>query len=89
MEDVKPEQSRIANSDSPSMLLALRESEVLRFVTRGYTNQHIGYDLLISVGTVKKHVRIVICKLGVSDSDRTQAVVQVVELGVLDRCKEE
>jgi ATP/maltotriose-dependent transcriptional regulator MalT len=86
MEDVKPEQNGIANNDSPSMLLALRESEVLRLVTRGYTNQRIGHDLLIGVGSVKKHVRIVICKLGVSD--RAQAVGRAVELGLLDRCKE-
>jgi DNA-binding NarL/FixJ family response regulator len=33
------------------------------------------------VSTVKKHVRSVISKLGVSD--RTQAAVRVVELGIL------
>ena len=50
-------------------------------VARGYTNQHIARKLLISVSTVKKHLRGVVSKLGVSD--RTQAAVRAVELGVL------
>jgi two-component system, NarL family, response regulator LiaR len=60
---------------------------VLGLVGRGYTNQQIARKLLISVSTVKKHVRNIICKLGVSD--RTQAAVRAVELGVLGRCKDE
>ena len=45
---------------------------------RGLTNQQIARNLLISVSTVKKHVRRIISMLGVSD--RTQAAVRAVEL---------
>jgi DNA-binding NarL/FixJ family response regulator len=41
--------------------------EVLRLVARGQTNQQIAGNLLLSVSTVKKHVRQLISKLGVSD----------------------
>ena len=87
MEDPEPEPNGVPNKESPSGLLSTREREVLGLVARGYANQQIARKLLISVSTVKKHVRNVICKLGVSD--RTQAAVRAVELGVLDRCKEE
>jgi DNA-binding NarL/FixJ family response regulator len=49
-------------------------------MSRGLTNQQIARNLLMSTSTVKKHVRNVISKLGVSD--RTQAAVRAVELGV-------
>ena len=87
MEDPKPEQNRIAKGESPPGLLSAREVEVLGLVARGYTNQQIARSLLISVSTVKKHVRSAVSKLGVSD--RTQAAVRAVELGALAKCKEE
>jgi DNA-binding NarL/FixJ family response regulator len=87
MEDPKPGQNGSVDEESQPGLLSAREREVLGLVGRGYTNQRIARSLLISVSTVKKHVRSVICKLGVSD--RTQAAVRAVELGVLGRCKEE
>jgi DNA-binding NarL/FixJ family response regulator len=61
----------------PSSLSA-REVEVLRLLMRGHSNQQIAHELLISTSTVKKHVRRIIAKLGVSD--RTQAAVRAVEL---------
>jgi NarL family two-component system response regulator LiaR len=87
MEDPKPQQNGRAKGESLLGLLSARESEVLGLVARGYTNQQIAQKLLISVSTVKKHVRNVISKLGVSD--RTQAAVRAVELGVLAQFKEE
>jgi DNA-binding NarL/FixJ family response regulator len=87
VEDVKPESNGLVDKRSQPGLLSAREREVLGLVGRGYTNQQIARELLISVSTVKKHVRSVICKLGVSD--RTQAAVRAVELGVLGRCKED
>jgi DNA-binding NarL/FixJ family response regulator len=53
---------------------------VLKLVTRGRTNQEIAEGLFISKATAKVHVRHVIAKLGVSD--RTQAVVRALELGL-------
>jgi DNA-binding NarL/FixJ family response regulator len=61
-------------------LLTVREVEVLGLLMRGLSNQQIAHDLLISTSTVKKHVRCIISKLGVSD--RTQAAVRAIELGL-------
>jgi DNA-binding NarL/FixJ family response regulator len=87
MDEPKPEPNGRANGESLLRSLSARESEVLGLVARGYTNQQIARKLLISLSTVKKHVRSAISKLGVSD--RTQAAVRAVELGVLAQCKEE
>jgi DNA-binding NarL/FixJ family response regulator len=62
-------------------LLAPREEEVLRLVACGHTNQQIAQNLSISTSSVKKYVHTVIGKLGVSD--RVQAAVRAVELGLL------
>jgi two-component system, NarL family, response regulator DegU len=61
--------------------LSHREVEVLRLMARGETNQQIASELFLSTSTVKNHVHKVISKLGVSD--RTQAVVLALELGLL------
>jgi DNA-binding NarL/FixJ family response regulator len=58
-----------------------REVEVLRLIGRGRTNPEIAQELEISRGTVKIHVQHIIAKLGVSD--RTQAAVRAIELGLL------
>jgi DNA-binding NarL/FixJ family response regulator len=57
-----------------------REVEVLGLLVRGKTNQEIASSLSISRATAKVHVRHIIAKLGVSD--RTQAVVRALELGL-------
>jgi DNA-binding NarL/FixJ family response regulator len=62
--------------------LSRREADVLRLVARGQTNQQIARSLLISVSTVKKHIQHVVSKLEVSD--RTQAAVKAIELGLLN-----
>ena len=62
--------------------LTPREFEVLGLVKLGLTNRQIAEKLVISVGTVKNHVEHIIQKLGTSD--RTQAVVRALELGILD-----
>jgi DNA-binding NarL/FixJ family response regulator len=67
--------------ESPRETLTPREIKVLTLIARGYTNQKIAHALDISVSTVKKRLRGVISKLGVSD--RTQAAVRALELGVL------
>jgi DNA-binding NarL/FixJ family response regulator len=60
--------------------LTPREVEVLGLLLRGKTNQEIAKSLSISRATAKVHVRHIIAKLGVSD--RTQAVVRALELGL-------
>jgi DNA-binding NarL/FixJ family response regulator len=61
--------------------LTSRELEVLRLLAGGLTNPEIARRLVVSPGTVKHHVRHIVSKLGVSD--RTQAAVRAVELGLL------
>jgi two-component system response regulator DegU len=63
-------------------LLTPRELEVLEHTKLGRTNREISRELSISSGTVKRHIENIIAKLGVSD--RTQAVVRALELGLLD-----
>jgi LuxR family maltose regulon positive regulatory protein len=79
----------------PSMLLQLcrtssateaphsltdREVEVLRLLTRGYTNREIAAELVIAEVTAKVHVRNVIRKLGVRS--RTEAAIAAVRQSI-------
>jgi DNA-binding NarL/FixJ family response regulator len=66
---------------APAEELTPREREVLGLVAEGKTNAEIAQALFLSVGTVKIHVEHIIAKLGVSD--RTQAAVRALELGLL------
>jgi DNA-binding NarL/FixJ family response regulator len=66
--------------------LTPRELEVLKLMKLGHTNRQISEDLVISLGTAKNHVEHIIGKLGVSD--RTQAVVRALELGLLELSEE-
>ena len=68
-------------TDPPVELLTPREVETLRLVAGGLTNKEIALQLFMSVGSVKNRVQSVIAKLEVSD--RTQATVRAIELGLL------
>ena len=50
-----------------------REIEVLTWIARGFANQKIADELVISIGTVKGHVSNILSKLHLAD--RTQAAV--------------
>lgn len=65
-----------------SETLTARELEVIQLLKLGQTNPQIARNLYISTRTVKNHVEHIIMKLGVSD--RTQAVVRALELGILE-----
>ena len=56
-----------------AMLLTPREREILRLLAQGFTNQEIGEQLALSVGTVKNHLSVIFAKLSVRD--RTQAAL--------------
>ncbi len=61
--------------------LTARELEVLALLAAGKTNRRIAGELHISLSTVKGHLERIIAKLGVSD--RTQAAVRAIELGLI------
>ena len=67
--------------DLPPGRLSPREREVLQLLTKGQTNREIARKLTVSVSTVKIHVEHILAKLGVSD--RTQAAVRAVEMGLV------
>jgi DNA-binding NarL/FixJ family response regulator len=61
--------------------LTPRELEVLQLMALGYSNRAIAEKLVITVGTTKNHVEHIRTKL--KASDRTQAVVRALELGLV------
>lgn len=61
--------------------LTSREKQVLELLARGLSNQQIGKELFISLGTVQVHVHTVLRKLGVRD--RTQAAILAVQEGLV------
>ena len=61
--------------------LTERETEVLRLISVGMTNQEIAGQLVISVATVKRHITNIYGKLGVSH--RTQATARANEMNLL------
>jgi len=61
--------------------LTPRELCVLRLLARGRTNREIAAALRVATGTVKVHVEHILAKLDASD--RTQAAVRAVELGLI------
>lgn len=75
--------SKRMRSDDPRTLLLTsltdRESEVLRMVAAGSSNQEIAEGLYLSMHTVKTHMGSLLAKLGARD--RTQAVVFAYETG--------
>ena len=66
--------------------LSPREYEVLRLLAQGHTNPEIARALTLSVSTVKIHVEHILTKLDVSD--RTQAAVRAIELGLLQTSRQ-
>lgn len=61
--------------------LSQRELEVLKLVVEGLSNQEIADKLILSVETVKTHMRHIMEKLAVSD--RTQAAVKAMREGLV------
>jgi DNA-binding NarL/FixJ family response regulator len=61
--------------------LTERELDVLRFMSRGYSNQEIANLMVVSDATVHSHVSRILAKLEVSS--RTQAVIYAMRAGVV------
>jgi LuxR family maltose regulon positive regulatory protein len=62
-------------------LLSDRETDILRRVSRGFSNQEIADQLSITVGTTKGHLHRIFEKLGVRN--RTAAVARARGFGLL------
>ena len=75
-----PQQHR-GGSATPLQELTPREMEVLQLIAQGKNNPQIAQELVVSRATVKTHVERIIRKLGVSD--RTQAAIRAIELGLV------
>jgi len=75
--------NRLADRTLPAGIdvpLTPRETQVLRVIAMGLSNQEIADALTISVETVKEHVQNLLRKLAVND--RTQAAVWAVRQGI-------
>jgi ATP/maltotriose-dependent transcriptional regulator MalT len=73
-----------APSGAPSgsrVLLTPRESEVIELMGKGASNREIARALVVTTGTVKKHLNNIFAKL--EAQNRTQAVARARELGLL------
>jgi len=77
---VLQELSRPPERSSTAELLTEREVEVLRLVARGFSNQEIAGELVISEATVRTHVSNVLSKLHLAS--RTQAALYALREGL-------
>jgi len=66
---------------TPRILLSRREHAVLNLVAEGLSNQEIALQLVITVGTVKKHIEHIYIKLDACS--RTQAIAKARALQLL------
>ena len=76
-------QRKVSRGELPSVssLLSEREMEVLRLMADGLSNPEIATRLVLSVNTVKSHVRRVLAKL--ETDGRVQAITRAKELKLL------
>jgi ATP/maltotriose-dependent transcriptional regulator MalT len=80
---LEPKQSAIYNLQSAMVeLLTERELKVLRLIADGASNRAIAEQLVITVGTVKRHITNLFGKLGVRS--RTQAISAARAIGLLE-----
>jgi DNA-binding CsgD family transcriptional regulator/N-acetylneuraminic acid mutarotase len=66
-------------ADQPTIQLSKRELQVLEMIATGASNQEIAQKLVISINTVKVHIRNIFEKLGVQS--RTEATLRAIQEG--------
>lgn len=67
----------------PGDLLTEREIEVLKALSKGYSNQQIAEELYISQRTVQNHLHNIYNKLGING--RTEAVIYAIQEGIISK----
>ena len=80
---IKTFRSLESGEATPFTELTEREMEVLKLIAKGYANDKIADQLVISVGTVKGHVSNILSKLHLVD--RTQAAAYAWQEGIVRR----
>ena len=80
---IKTFRSLETEESTPYTALTERELEVLKLIAKGYSNDKIAEQLVISVGTVKGHVSNILSKLHLVD--RTQAAAYAWQEGIVRR----
>ncbi|MEW6401397.1 MAG: response regulator transcription factor [Chloroflexota bacterium] len=68
-------------TQKPDVLLSERETEILRLVAGGQSNQSISHTISLSENTVKYHIKNILRKLGVHN--RTEAIHIAIRRGLL------
>lgn len=81
LKQIANESSQDEDGNDAMDALTARELEVLRLVAKGYSNLQIAEELVISVNTVKVHLRHLMDKLHVNN--RTQAVAYAIQCGLV------
>jgi NarL family two-component system response regulator LiaR len=80
---IKAFRSLEPGESTPFVMLTERELEVLKLIAKGYSNDKIADQLVISMGTVKGHVSNILSKLHLAD--RTQAAAYAWTEGIVHR----
>lgn len=80
---IKTFRSLESEEATPFITLTEREMEVLKLIAKGYSNDKIADQLVISIGTVKGHVSNILSKLHLVD--RTQAAAYAWQAGIVHR----
>ncbi|HEY96195.1 MAG TPA: tetratricopeptide repeat protein [Dehalococcoidia bacterium] len=77
----KSRQLEMIPSSSTTGILSKRETEILRLIADGLSNQEIADRLFITLSTAKTHIRHVFDKLGVND--RPRAIAKARDLNLI------
>lgn len=73
----KPDSLEIQHKNTDCFNLTAREKEILKLISEGLSNKDIAEELVLSLHTVKNHVKSIIQKLSVVD--RTQAAIMALK----------
>ena len=73
------------DNNPKNYLLTERETEVLKYILKGYTNKEIAKTLYISIDTVKAHVSSILFKMKVED--RLGIVLKLFDIDIKDFIK--